>query len=85
MFFIRCYFTTLLGEVIFSGIAITTQFYGKMPDLTLLQLCLSSIGIKLLVNSILIFPTNFIVNLIKYHLQKDYDNSTSEFPIVNKL
>ena len=65
-FLIRSFFTTVIGELIFSFIAIYTQFFGKVAFKHVMEMLVASILIKITLNFIIAYPVSIIANFLKY-------------------
>jgi uncharacterized integral membrane protein (TIGR00697 family) len=70
-FLIRSLSTTLFSEVIFSFIAIYSQFMGKTSFIHVIQMLGASISIKLIVSTVIAYPVSVIANIIRY--KADFD------------
>ncbi len=75
-FLIRSLSTTILGETIFSFIAITSQFIGKTTFNHILELMIASILIKLIMTLVFVYPISLIANFIK----SSFNIKNEQFP-----
>lgn len=64
-FLIRSLCTTVMGEVLFSIIAIISQFFGKMTSTHLMEIMVASITIKLIMTLIFAYPTSLLANYMQ--------------------
>ena len=77
-FMLRSLGTSLIGEVIFSFIAIYSQFMGKTSFEHILQMLGASVSIKLIVSLIIAYPVSIIANYIRY--KAEFDVVESKLP-----
>jgi uncharacterized integral membrane protein (TIGR00697 family) len=64
-FLIRSLCTTITGEVLFSIIAITSQFFGKTTSTHLMEIMTASITIKLIMTVIFAYPISLLANYMQ--------------------
>ena len=82
-FILRSLGSSAIGEFIFSFIAIGLQFYGVVDYKTILELLMVSLGIKMLVNPLIIIPSSFFVKILKNNeVLELVTNSTTNHPLV---
>lgn len=81
-FLIRSLSTTLISEVLFSFIAIYSQFAGQTSFVHILEMLLASISIKFFVSLIAAYPVSIIANYIKY---KTENETATLIPDIYKL
>jgi queuosine precursor transporter len=74
-FWLRCLGASAIGELVFTIVAYTIEFYGATSMAELFQLMTISYVVKLLLNSILIIPAAIVVAFLKHSEGIDpYDN-----------
>ncbi len=84
-FILRSLGSSAIGELIFSFIAISLQFYGMVSISTIFELFLVSLSIKLIVNPLVVIPSAFFVALIKNNEKLELaSNYTTNHPLVIK-
>lgn len=64
-FWLRCLWSSAVGEAIFTVVAFTLEFYSKVSSHQLLQLILISYCIKLSIAPVAIFPISIITSILK--------------------
>lgn len=70
-FWLRGIGSSIVGEVLYTSICVLIIYTGILKFELILQLIISSCIIKLIFASILSFPANIIVNLLKKHEKTD--------------
>jgi uncharacterized integral membrane protein (TIGR00697 family) len=65
-FVLRSISTTVIGEVIFSFIAIYSQFFGKLAFKYIVEMIIASVSIKIVMNGIIVYPVSIIASFLKY-------------------
>lgn len=65
-FWLRSLGASSIGEFIFTFIAYITEFIDVIPFKDIMHLMMVSYVIKILLNPILIIPSSFIANMLKY-------------------
>lgn len=86
-FLLRSLSTTLVGETIFSFIAIYSQFLGKTSFHHVMQMLLASISIKLVISSLIASPVSIVTNIIRYKAGFDAPETNPPHPkeLIDKL
>ena len=86
-FLLRSLSTTLVGEIMFSFIAIYSQFLGKTSLHQLMQMLLASISIKLVVSVLIASPVSIVTNIIRYKADFDALETKPPYPreLIDKL
>lgn len=72
-FILRSLTSTMLGEFIFTFIAIYSQFWGKQPNIYIFQILVASLVVKLMVNLIVAWPVSFAARAIKFYEGEDIE------------
>lgn len=70
-FLLRSFSTTIFSEIIFSFIAIYTQFFGKTELIHIVEMLFASITIKFIVSSVIAYPVSIIANYIRFDSEPD--------------
>lgn len=64
-FWLRCLGATAVGELVFTFVALVTEFWGVTSTSSILHLLAVSYGTKLLADPILIFPSSLLAAWLK--------------------
>lgn len=83
-FLMRSLLTTILGETLFSIIAITSQFLGKTTLNHILELLVASILIKLIATLIFSYPISIIANYLKSSILEKPDELPHPLELIDK-
>jgi uncharacterized integral membrane protein (TIGR00697 family) len=84
-FILRSLGSSAIGELIFSFIAVSLQFFGVVSFKTITELVLVSLTIKLIVNPLIIIPSSFFVRMLKNKESLELLSEAENLhPLVNK-
>ena len=79
-FLLRILSTTIFCEIIFSVVAIYSQFLGKTSFANILEILSASVTIKLTVSIIIAYPISVIANFIKYDCEPIGETTIAKLP-----